>query len=410
MISKCSFCGIEKEVVKGALGNICLDCCNTVIDEFEYVDDDYESENINLKPHELKEKLDEYIIGQEESKQILSVAIYNHYKRIKMKKDAVQKSNILLIGPTGSGKTYIMQTLANILELPFVVVDSTVFTEAGYVGDDVSSILRKLYMQADGDLEMAEKGIVYVDEVDKIVSKGDGPNSRDVNGTGVQQALLRMMECGEQSFTIESNGIKMEIAMKTDNILFVFGGAFIGLNNIIEKRVTKLKSSIGFNKSKEEKDSNCYDLMSQLIQGDIIAYGFIPEFVGRISIITQINQLSANELKEILVKPKNSIVKQYKSLMKVDGINITFDKSAINYIVEEAAKKNLGARGLRGIIDKPMNIIMFELPKYPNIKKMLITKELLNNPNTEMKKIINGETKKEITKIVNEEMKKEIIE
>jgi ATP-dependent Clp protease ATP-binding subunit ClpX len=395
MIGKCSFCGTEKEIIKGAYGNICLDCCNSVIEEFDgvsYEDDDYITKN-NLKPHEIKEKLDEYIIGQEESKRILSVAIYNHYKRINMKNNGVQKTNILLIGPTGSGKTYIMQTLASILELPFVTVDSTSFTEAGYVGDDVVSILKKLYIQTNGDIELAEKGIVYVDEIDKIVSKNEGHNSRDVNGTGVQQALLKMMENGEQTFSIDAGGMKMDITMKTNNILFVFGGAFVGLNKIIEKRLNKSKSTIGFNSVQEEKDTNTYTLMDELTQGDIIAYGFIPEFVGRISIITQIHQLSSKELKDILTKPKNSIVKQYKSLMKLDGVNVTFDKSAINYIVEEASKKNLGARGLRGIIDKPMNILMYELPKYPNIKKMLITKELLDNPNKEIERIVKGSKK-----------------
>lgn len=390
MIGKCSFCGTEKEIKKGAYGNICLDCCSAVMEEFEYYEEeDADDTQSSLKPHEIKEKLDEYIVGQEEAKQILSVSVYNHYKRINMK-NPVQKTNILLVGPTGSGKTYIMQTLANVLELPFVLVDATSFTEAGYVGEDVTSILRKLYIQADGDIDRAEKGIVYVDEADKMVSKGDGHSSRDVNGTGVQQAFLKMMECGEQSFSMESGGTKIEITMKTDNILFVFGGAFVGLNKIIEKRINKSKSSIGFNSVNEEKDVNTYTLMDELIQSDIVSYGFIPEFVGRIPVITQINQLSSEELRDILVKPKNSIVKQYKSLMKIDGVNLTFDNSALSYIVEEASKKNLGARGLRGIIDKPMNIIMFELPKYPNIKKMLITKDLLDNPNQGIKNILNN--------------------
>ena len=396
MIGKCSFCGLEKEVVAGAYGNICSDCCNTVIDEFDITDDSCGS-NINLKPHELKALMDEYIVGQEEAKKILAVSVYNHYKRINMRGNTkINKTNILMIGPTGSGKPYIMQTLANILKLPFVIVDATSFTEAGYVGDDVNSILKKLYLQADGDIDLAEKGIVYVDEVDKIVSKEEGHNSRDVNGTGVQQSLLKMMENGEQTFSMETGGSKLEITMKTDNILFVLGGAFVGLDKIVEKRLNKNKATIGFNSVEETKDKNNYSHMDELIQADIVSYGFIPEFVGRIPVITQIHQLSNKELQDILVKPKNSIVKQYKSLLKVDGVNLKFDKSAIDYIVSEASKKNLGARGLRGIVDKPMNILMFELPKYKNIKKMTITKELLDNPNKELEKIKN-EAEKETT-------------
>ena len=397
MIGKCSFCGLEKEVVAGAYGNICSDCCNTVIDEFDSKTDDSCGSNINLKPHELKALMDEYIVGQEEAKKILAVSVYNHYKRINMRGNTkINKTNILMIGPTGSGKTYIMQTLANILKLPFVIVDATSFTEAGYVGDDVNSILKKLYLQADGDIDLAEKGIVYVDEVDKIVSKEEGHNSRDVNGTGVQQSLLKMMENGEQTFSMETGGSKLEITMKTDNILFVLGGAFVGLDKIVEKCLNKNKSTIGFNSVEETKDKNNYSHMDELIQADIVSYGFIPEFVGRIPVITQIHQLSNKELQDILVKPKNSIVKQYKSLLKVDGVNLKFDKSAIDYIVSEASKKNLGARGLRGIVDKPMNILMFELPKYKNIKKMTITKELLDNPNKELEKIKN-EAEKETT-------------
>ena len=389
MIGKCSFCGLEKDIIVGAHGNICFDCCNAVIDEFDYIPEDLGESNINLKPHELKALMDEYIIGQEEAKKILAVSVYNHYKRINMRGSTkINKTNILMIGPTGSGKTYIMQTLADILKLPFVIVDATSFTEAGYVGEDVSSILKKLYTQANGDIELAEKGIVYVDEVDKIVSKEEGHNSRDVNGTGVQQALLKMMENGEQAFTIESGMGKLEITMKTDNILFVLGGAFVGLNKIVESRLNKNKSHIGFDRAEINKDTNTYVNMDELTQADIISYGFIPEFVGRIPVITQINQLSNKELQDILTKPKNSIVKQYKSLLKADGVTLNFDKSAIEYIVAEASKKKLGARGLRGIVDKPMNILMFELPKYDNIKKMVITKELLDNPNKELEKII----------------------
>lgn len=391
-IGKCSFCGMTKEIMEGKDSNICLDCCNAALESFE-PDDDFDTLNIDLKPHEIKEKLDEYIVGQNEAKQILSVAVYNHYKRIKIKSDTrIQKSNILLIGPTGSGKTYIMQTLANILNTPFAIVDANTFTEAGYVGDDVSSILKKLYFQAEGDIELLEKGIVYVDEVDKLVSKIDNHNARDVNGTGVQQAFLKMMEGGEQTFQLDQGGSKNEVTVNTDNILFVFGGAFIGLNKVIDGRINK-KTSIGFGSTPEPVNET--NDTKNITQTDLIKYGFIPEFVGRIPIIVEISQLTKDELKMILTKPKDAIVKQYKTLIKADGVSVKFDDSAINYIVEEANKKALGARGLRGIIDKSMNILMYELPKYPFIKKMTITKELLDHPENEFKKIVD-DNKKEL--------------
>ena len=402
----CSFCGNTEspkvKIIEGLKANICSKCLKICAEDFDEMDvSDLKSLDGILKPHELKAQMDEYIIGQEEAKRILSVAVYNHYKRITAKsKINIQKTNIMLVGPTGSGKTYIMQTLANILNLPIVIVDATSFTEAGYVGDDVDSILRKLYIKAGRDLSLAEKGIVYIDEIDKIASKGYGHKAVDVNGTGVQQALLKIIENSEVSFTLKDGGFdKKEITMNTKNILFVAGGAFIGLEEIIKKRKGKNKSAIGFGieKPKETKEVKEEESLNEdpIIQDDIINYGFIPEFIGRVPVIVKINKLSKEELKDILTKPKNSVIKQYKELFKLDGIKVNFDRNAIQYIVDEAEKKNLGARGLKGTIEKQMYNLMFELPKYNKIKKFKVTEQLLKGTKNEVEKTLEDIAKED---------------
>lgn len=385
----CEFCGRPEskklKIIAGNKFNICRDCFDKIKDgledNFEELSN-IESSNDLMKPHEIKEKLDEYIIGQEEAKKILSVAVYNHYKRISIKSASnIQKTNIMLIGPTGSGKTYLMQTLSKILNVPLVIVDATSFTEAGYVGDNVEDILKKLYLKAGKNLKLAEKGIVYIDEVDKLLSKSEDSSKRDVNGMGVQQALLKILEDCDVTFELkESEMIKKDIEMKTKNILFVAGGSFIGLDKVVEKRVKyATSSSMGFGLKKEEQ---AFDASKDIISEDIIKYGMIPEFVGRIPVFVQLNKLTDEELEKILTKPKNSITRQYKSLFKIDGVKLTFDKDSLKYIVEEAQKKKLGARGLRGIIDKQMNTLMYEIPRHENIKEITITKELLSS-NTE---------------------------
>lgn len=384
MSKKCSFCGKTEEdgvnIIEGAEGNICTECivvCNDTISELEEIRD--MSNCKFLKPHEIKAELDKYVIGQDEAKKILSVAVYNHYKRINIKtKVEIQKTNILLCGPTGSGKSYVMENLARILDVPFVIADATSLTEAGYVGEDVESILERLIKKANNDVAKAEKGIVYIDEIDKLAIKKED-KSKDPSGEGVQQALLKMIEGSEVFVGVNDGLIKnKKVSINTKNILFVCGGAFVGMEDIIKKRCSSNgEKVIGFgtspNISSVDTNKN-----NEIIHQDVVSFGLLPEFVGRLPVIATLTALSKEELTNILIKPKNAIVKQYQALLRADGVNLSFEQDAIDFIVEEASKRNTGARGLKGVIEKRMYDLMFEIPKQNVIKDYKITKEFLS--------------------------------
>ena len=394
---RCSFCGLPQENVKKIIAgpgvyicNECISLCQGILESDgydEYYDDEYmdEKEQKIPNPQEIKKILDDYVIGQEKAKKILSVAVYNHYKRInheekvKEKDDVeIHKSNVLLLGPTGCGKTLLASTLAKILNVPFAIADATTLTEAGYVGEDVENILLKLIQAADGDISKAEKGIVYIDEIDKITRKSENPSiTRDVSGEGVQQALLKIIE-GTVAAVPPQGGRKHPhqemLQINTENILFICGGAFEGLENIIKDRTGK--KTIGFTSEiQSEKETGKYKIFEQLLPQDLLKFGLIPEFIGRLPIIGTLKELDREALSEILVKPKNSLVKQYKKLFEIDNVELEFEDEAINSIVDKAIERNTGARGLRSIIEEIMTDIMFEIPSNKQISKCIITKE-----------------------------------